>query len=168
MAGASVGWSDGYLLGVPVDYAVLPRKRAVATVLFTDVLGGVLVVKPTYKPGWELPGGAVEDGESPGRAAVREVAEELGMQVPLGHLLAVDYVPSVGARTEGVVVVFDGGVLEDSARIRLAADELSEWTFAEPARLGGYLPALQHRRAVAAVRARGKGQALYLENGHPL
>lgn len=55
--------------------------------LFTDALGRLLVVKPTYKPGWELPGGSVEDGESPGRAAVREIAEELGVERPVGRLL---------------------------------------------------------------------------------
>ena len=49
------------------------RKRMAATVLFTDAQGRVLVVEPTYKPRWELPGGAVERDESPWRAAGREV-----------------------------------------------------------------------------------------------
>jgi 8-oxo-dGTP pyrophosphatase MutT (NUDIX family) len=47
--------------------------------LFTDRQGRVLVVNPTYKPRWELPGGAGEEDESPGTAAVREIAEELGI-----------------------------------------------------------------------------------------
>ncbi len=92
---------------------VLPCKRAVVTMLFTDPDGRVLVVKPTYKPRWELPGGAVEDGESPGTAASREVAEELGIHCVLGVLLAVDYIPADEVRTEGLVVVFDGGMIED-------------------------------------------------------
>ena len=92
---------------------VMPRKRAAATMLFTDPAGRVLVVKPTYKPRWELPGGAVEDGESPGTAAAREVAEELGIDRAAGVLLAVDYVPADSVRTEGLIVVFDGGTIDD-------------------------------------------------------
>jgi 8-oxo-dGTP pyrophosphatase MutT (NUDIX family) len=143
----------------------LPRKRAAATMLLTDRDGRVLVVKPTYKPGWELPGGAVEDGESPRAAAVREVAEELGIQRAAGALLAVDYVPAGEGRTEGLIVVFDGGVLADPGHLRLPADELSDWAFVEPHRVARCLPALQARRTQAALRSRATGRAIYLEDG---
>jgi 8-oxo-dGTP pyrophosphatase MutT (NUDIX family) len=135
--------------GVQKPVRVLPRKRAVATMLFTDPDGRVLVVKPTYKPRWELPGGAVEDGESPGTAASREVAEELGINRVPGVLLAVDYVPADAVRTEGLIVVFDGGTIDDPGMLRLPADELSGWAFVAPDQLGDYLPALQARRAAA-------------------
>ena len=39
--------------------------RVGAGVLFRDGAGRVLLVKPTYKNGWEIPGGYVERGESP-------------------------------------------------------------------------------------------------------
>jgi 8-oxo-dGTP pyrophosphatase MutT (NUDIX family) len=39
--------------------ASLARKRMAAGALFRDGDGGVLLVDPVYKPGWELPGGAV-------------------------------------------------------------------------------------------------------------
>jgi 8-oxo-dGTP diphosphatase len=148
----------------PVE--VLPRKRAVATVMFTDPVGRVLVVNPTYKPGWELPGGAVEDAESPAAAAVRAVAEELGIDRPVGPLLAVDYVPARSGRSEGLVVVFDGGVIDDARALRLPPDELSGFEFVAADRLGEYLPPLQSRRALAALEARDEGRAVYLEDGH--
>jgi 8-oxo-dGTP pyrophosphatase MutT (NUDIX family) len=45
--------------------------------------------------GWEIPAGAVDEGESPGEAAAREVREETGWQPgPLEHL--VSYQPSNG------------------------------------------------------------------------
>jgi 8-oxo-dGTP pyrophosphatase MutT (NUDIX family) len=144
-----------------------PRKRAAATVLFTDPAGRVLVVKPTYKPGWELPGGAVEDGESPRAGAIREVSEELGVDGAAGALLAVDYVTARADRTEGLILVFDGGAIDDPGRLRLPPAELSDWAFVEPARLGDYLPPRKVRRAEAGLRARASGRAVYLENGRP-
>lgn len=143
----------------------LPRKRSAATVLITDPQGRVLVVKPTYKPRWELPGGAVEDGESPAAAGAREIAEELGIEHAPGRLLVLDYVPGSPERTEGLIVVFDGGMIDGDAGLRLPAQELSAAAFVAEEELGEYLPALQTRRARAALCARTAGAALYLENG---
>lgn len=49
--------------------------------------------EPTYKPYFEIPGGAVDGDESPHAAAVRELKEELGLPVLLGRLLVTDWVP---------------------------------------------------------------------------
>lgn len=144
----------------------LPRKRAAAAVLFTDPRGHVLIVKPTYKPGWEIPGGAVEDDESPYDAAVREIAEELGLDHRPGALLALDYVAATPERSDGLMVVFDGGTLPDSTVLRLPADELSAHAFVHPDQLGDHLPAHLGRRALAALAAR-HDRAAYLHGGRP-
>src|SRR2546427_4897446 len=71
----------------PSDYAgqvtttpPMATPRIAAGVLFRDPDGRVLLVKPTYKAGWDIPGGYVEPGESPKQAALREVREELGIE----------------------------------------------------------------------------------------
>lgn len=101
---------------LPVDQYVagLARKRMATGVLFRDKAGRVLLVEPSYKPNWEIPGGAVEADESPWDTATRELAEELGWDRPLGRLLLVDYVRPQDSRPEGVVFVFDGGVLDET------------------------------------------------------
>jgi len=136
-----------------------------STMLFTDSRGRVLVVDPTYKPLFELPGGVVEAGESPWCAARREIAEELGLDQEPGRLLAVDYVPARGDRTEGLIVVFDGGTLDPRFTPRLPPDELRGFAFVEPSRLGAYLPELQTRRAHAALAALDGGYTDYLHDG---
>lgn len=143
-------------------------KRNAAAVLVTDPGGRVLVVDPTYKDGWELPGGVVEPDESPGAGARREIAEELGLTIVPGRLLALDYVSVAADRTEGLIVVFDGGALADLSGVVLPPDELRDVRFVDLAELGDHLPALQARRARAAVDARTRGVAAYLEDGTPL
>jgi 8-oxo-dGTP pyrophosphatase MutT (NUDIX family) len=104
----------GAALPVEQYVAGLARKRMAAGVLFRDSRGRVLLVEPSYKSNWEIPGGAVETDESPWATATRELAEELGWDNLLGRLLVVDYVRPQDSRPEGVVFVFDGGVLEET------------------------------------------------------
>ncbi len=101
---------------LPVERYVagLARKRMAAGVLFRDDAGRVLLVEPSYKPNWEIPGGAVEADESPWATATRELAEEMGWDHPLGRLLVVDYVRPQDSRPEGMIFVFDGGVLDET------------------------------------------------------
>jgi ADP-ribose pyrophosphatase YjhB (NUDIX family) len=94
--------------------AALPRKRMAAGVLFRSADNRVLLVEPSYKPNWEIPGGAVEADESPWDGAARELTEELGLSRPVGRLLVVDHVRTQEHRPEGMVFVFDGGVLSDA------------------------------------------------------
>jgi ADP-ribose pyrophosphatase YjhB (NUDIX family) len=94
--------------------AGLARKVMAAGVLFRDRLDRILLVEPSYKSNWEIPGGVVEADESPWAAATRELAEELGWDNPLGRLLVVDHVRPQDSRPERVVFVFDGGVLDET------------------------------------------------------
>ncbi len=134
-------------------------------VLLRDDDGRILLVEPTYKGHWELPGGVVEADESPYDAAVREVREELGLSVTPGRLLVVDWVPSHAGRTEGVMLVYDGGLLDATAEIRLPAEELRGWAWSTPAEAQRRLSPLLARRATAALEAITDNVTVYLENG---
>ena len=70
----------------------LPKKRISAGCLFFDEKGRLLVVNPTYKETWEIPGGVVERNESPREAIIREVSEELGVPVEKAKLIFIDSV----------------------------------------------------------------------------
>ncbi|MFJ6674105.1 NUDIX domain-containing protein [Actinosynnema sp. NPDC091369] len=135
---------------------------AASGALFLDALGRVLLVEPTYKDHWEIPGGAVEPGETPREACAREVLEELGLAVEPGPLLVVDWAPS--GRQERILFIFDGGSLGD-AEIRLPADELRSHRYVEPAELPDVLIPRLARRVAAALDARERGVTLYLEHG---
>lgn len=152
-------------LMAPEDYA---RSRATfwggAAVLFTDTEGKVLVLDPAYRPGkLLLPGGGVDQAERPSAAAVREVAEELGLSIGVRRLLAVDWVSKGNPQFEAVygfpgetISIWDGGVLEekDLTRIRLPEDEITSFHFLPPAQAASRMFPIEGRRMLAALRAR--------------
>ncbi|MER6165248.1 NUDIX hydrolase [Streptomyces violaceorubidus] len=155
------------------DYATyiagLPRVLAGAAAVFRDAGGRVLLVEPDYREGWTLPGGTVESdaGETPRQGAWRETLEEIGLDVRIGRLLAVDWSSGAG-RPPIVAYLYDGGVLskDDLKAIRLPEDELLSWRLVPREELVDHLPGSLHSRVLAAldVLADGSGAA-ELENG---
>ncbi len=147
--------------------AGLPRKRIGAGVLFVDETDRVLLVEPTYKPYWEIPGGVVEARESPHAAAAREVREELGLTVIPGDLLVVDWIPPGLYPDDGVMFVYDGGILtsDRTDAIVLQAEELRGWSWCDEAEAAERLPDVLVRRVAAARDARTVGVPTYLEDG---
>jgi ADP-ribose pyrophosphatase YjhB (NUDIX family) len=148
-------------------YASLATKRVGSGLVCRDSAGRVLLVRPTYKPTWEVPGGAVEANESPAAAVGREVREELGIPLPIGRLLVIDWLPARPPKTEGLMFMFDGGVLdgEVTKRFSLPADELREWAFFDPDRLDSHVTEHMARRLRAALAAVKGAGTRYLEGG---
>ncbi len=144
-------------------YAGLPTMFGSAAALFTDPAGRVLLVKPNYREHWSLPGGILEHGEPPHAGCRREVAEELGLDTAPGPLLAIDWTPPEGVRPRPIVhFVFDGGVLDEHAPIRLQHDELDGYRFVEPGELASYLPPFLAARVCAALLGRAADAPVYL------
>jgi len=152
-------------------YAQLPTMYGSAAALITDTAepsGRVLLVKPNYRDHWSLPGGILEDGEAPHVGCSREVAEEIGLPLPIGALLVVDWTPPEGVRPKPVVhFIFDGGVLGEADGIRLQEEELDEWRFVGPDDIHRYLPSFLTARLTAALRARSSGAPVYLPASDP-
>jgi 8-oxo-dGTP diphosphatase len=150
----------------PAFWATLPRKRVAAGLVVVDETGRVLLVEPTYKPGWELPGGMVEDGESPRAAAAREAREELGLDVTVGRLLVLDWVSPERRGDDGLMLVYLGGQVDD-ARIVLPRDELRSWRWCAAEDASARTTPFMARRLAAALAARDDGTVHELEDGFP-
>ena len=146
----------------PSDSFATPRVAAGA--LFVDDQGRVLLVHPTYKETWDIPGGYVERGESPAAACRREVKEELGLDRPPLRLINVDWAPS-DQEGDKLLFLFDCGPLgTDEERIRLDGAELDRWAWVALDQLDRYaIDRITNRLRAAATAP----TAVYLEHGHP-
>ena len=153
--------------GIPDD-AGLPAIPVSAGALIWDRAGRLLILKPTYKSGWTIPGGVMEaDGETPWEACRREVAEECGLQVGTGRLVCMDFRRPRPGNPGGIRYLFDCGAFSDAdlAGIAVQPEEISEYRLAELSTALTLLRKPIRRR----VRAAAPGRRLcYLEDGRPV
>lgn len=113
-----------------------PRWRLVrnapcaAAVIVRD--GRVLLARRAREPfagWWEVPGGFVERGEHPTEAAVREVREELGIDITLTGLVGTYLEPS--ARGETLLITAYEAATDATTPVP-DPDEVVEWAWLAP------------------------------------
>ena len=110
----------------PNDDFVLWRDPKVAAAMVVEADGGVVLGRRGIEPGyglWCLPGGFVNDDESPSEAVARECREEIGVRVEVTGLLDVYH----GARTTAasiVVIAYRGRLAP--GEVPVAGDEMLE------------------------------------------
>lgn len=134
------------------DLLLLPS----VSVLPVDGSGRLLLVRHAgLDDGWGILGGAVEPGESPSAAAVREAREEIGVEVQLTRLLDVlggpDYevrYPN-GDRVAYVTAVYQASIITGSPAIN--DGELSELAWFETAQLPGLALSRSARALLSAT-----------------
>jgi 8-oxo-dGTP diphosphatase len=147
-------------------HASLAGVIVAAGAVIRNAAGQVLCVKPNYRDHWTLPGGICEQGEAPHLGCAREVSEEVGLDIPIGRLLTVDWQqapPQYGPRARPTVYfIFDGGVLGGEPCIVLQQDELDAYKFAPAGDLADLLAPPGLRRTLAALAGLNSSGARYL------
>lgn len=143
-------------------FAQLPGVVLAAGALITDPAGRALLVKPNYRDHWTVPGGICEHGESPHEGCAREVAEEIGLDLVPGPLVAIDWSQPFGRAQRPIMhFLFDGGTLDGGSGIVLQREELDDFRFTDPAEFASYLPPHIEARVRAALAGRAAGAVVY-------
>lgn len=150
-------------------YSSLPKKR-IGTGVLLFYKHDLLIVQPTYNPGWILPGGTVEGEESPLEGLLREVKEELSISIEPTHLLSVDYISNKDVKGEYIQFLFAAkGLTESQAqKIQLPPYELRDFKFVTLEKALELLTPAVARRVESSMDGIEKNQgSIYLENGRP-
>lgn len=135
--------------------SVLPTKRVIGHVVFTDPAGRVLLLETRYKSDWELPGGIVEPGEPPVLGAEREVLEELGIHVRLGQPRLVDWMPPLLGWSDAIEFIWYGGTLAADRTFELPDLEISTFHWVARDEIAPHVTALSARRIDLVLHAPG-------------
>lgn len=136
----------------PNDDFVLWRDPKVAAAIVVEAEGGIVLGRRAIEPGyglWCLPGGFVNDDESPAEAVARECREEIGAVVEVDSVLDVYH----GAKTTApsIVVLAYRGHLAAGEKIAPGEEMLEVGVFRLDA-----LPLIafpSHREALARFAA---------------
>lgn len=144
----------------------LPKKRMGAAALLLDNKGRILMLKPSYKDHWTIPGGVIEKDESPKEGCNREIEEEIGIKVRVKKLLAVNYNTASAERDENLQWIFYGGIFRPSqvAKIRIDDKEIIQFKFVDlDAALEIIEPGMRDKLPLYKRVLQASG-AVYLEN----
>ena len=147
--------------------ATLPRKRVIVQGIVRDGQGRILLCELTYKRDWDLPGGVAEPAESPVVSLERELVEELGLELGVGDLVAVDWLPPYKQWEDAVLLVFDVGTHPDlHERATLQPSEIRGVHWVAPQDAPGHV-APYVARLLSSLVDLPPGRCLFLEDGLP-
>lgn len=115
---------SAYWLLLPLIYVYAAATKPRARVLLVHDNHALVVKNWLGAGGWALPGGGIEPGESPAKAAAREIREELGFDIEpsaLKHLGEHISIEKGGLKSRYHLFVVE---LTERPRLTIKADEI--------------------------------------------
>lgn len=153
----------------PEYYKAVPKKRISSGVLLLNQRYEILILKPSYKDHWSVPGGMLENYESPREGAVREVSEEIGLKLGDLKFLCVEYTNKTEKKDDDIFFLFYGGKLTPAEikDIKIDNDEISEYLFAKPEEVVKLFAktGVLSKIILKAIKVLKDNEPVYLEDG---
>ncbi len=148
-------------------YRSLPKKRMASGAILFNANDEILIVKPSYKEEWLLPGGIIELNESPRAACIREVKEEIDLDVVDLKLACIDYTFPEHRPDDSLQFVFNGGILSDEQINDIVIDgkEIIDYKFCSIEAAVSFVNNRSKLRIPNAIEAINNNTVVYLEQG---
>jgi len=122
----------------------LPAKRIGGVLMIYNSKGQVLLQKPSYRKNvWQVPGGVVEESETPLTGAVREIKEELGLDIPKEDVKfeGIFHIPAHGAYPDFLNTVFSTQLNDEQVKsIDFRKEEIEDIMFVDLEEMENYMP----------------------------
>ena len=148
-------------------YKTLPKKRMGVGALIFNEKEELLILKPNYKEHWSIPGGTIDENESPRQCCLREIKEEIGLELLEIIFICVDYNSADEEKTESLQFIFYGGVLntDQIKKIKIQEKEIDEFKFMAVNEAKELLNERLKNRIEGCFESIKSGKPVYLEDG---
>lgn len=149
-------------------YKQLAKVPTSGGAFFRNKKGEFLIVKNHYQDAYAIIGGVTEKNETPREAVIREVKEELGIEMKQARLFCVD--SAMSEPFDKILFVFDGGILDDHTiqKIIPNQDEIEKFIFVTYEKMLQIIEPKFRKRTVNSIEAFHNKGFVYLENGEPI
>lgn len=104
-----------------------PKRMSSSGTLLENNAGELLIVKANYKDYWTVPGGIIDEGETPQQAAIRETAEEVGLILKPDDLTFVAVADRISQSAQTYQFIFKARLPQQE--IKLQRSEIDDYTF---------------------------------------
>ena len=106
-----------------------PKRMSSSGVWLENQAGELLIVKANYKDYWTVPGGVIDEGETPKQAAIRETSEEVGLAVNADDLSFVVVADRISRAAQTYQFIFKATLPSPLQEIKLQKSEIDDFTF---------------------------------------
>lgn len=152
------------------DKNLFPEKRVSSIGFILNEDKNILLVKPSYYPYWHLPGGYVDQYESPLQAVSREIKEEISLDLNPKKLMMVNYESGNESKKEVIVFIFDFDVIIKTKFEFLKVDnsEIIDYGFFTMNEAMGKVGPDRSKRLELCFKANQQKKFYYLNDEFPL
>jgi len=129
------------------------RHTASGAFIFNDQ-NQLLILKPSYKDGWNLPGGVTDEFESPYQTVIRECKEETNLNIEIKDLVLVDYIQEIikDKKYDHVEFYFTV-IVENISDIQIDNEEIIDYKFIDIKEAKDFLSPKYNQRLQAVLQA---------------
>jgi 8-oxo-dGTP diphosphatase len=143
-------------------------KYVGAGALIFDPEGRILMIRHRVRNAWEYPAGGANGRESPVATCRREVAEEVGLDLPHYRLISIDFWHGM-TPNGNLLFTFAHEVTEaEASRVTPEPLEISDWRWVSRAEALDIIWPRLKPRMEQLLAAYDAGHSAYLESGSPV
>lgn len=148
-------------------YETLPRKRMSAGGIILNPNNEVILVKPSYKNLWLLPGDVIEQLESPLDAIKRELREEISLDIDPIKLMFISYIKGKTKYEEALCFIFNFGTINNTMvkKIKIYNNEIIDFKFFKLNEIDNIVSENTKKAIHIAYNDFNKNGTYYVENG---